>query len=257
MEVRIEPTRESRGPRIARAVSDSARSLERTAAISDWDIPSERERGGLNDGLVLHMIRNYNTFLRSILQNATAWTVADGERQIIAVLEIMLSDVTPHKLSEIVEQQIRTIITEWMVAHGLLDEADAGLQEFGFATPGLRALKRNDFTVELFADGDIAFWQDASWDPKLRALLVVNGALDPAAALEQHAAAISRFSDALAANPGCETILLSVADPAALQDRIGGERLMARHWSILPLLASGTARNEFFEHLFRSTLGLL
>ena len=231
----------------------------KVSPVGDWPdsdlyTPCEADRVDLGDDLILSLARSYNTFLCSLIRNSmTAWRFTN--RSIMASLDVMMAGVTPHKLCELVEHRMRSLMVTWMGQHDLLARPSPDVKEFIEAPPRLLELRKH-LVMEFACDGDMVFWRDRSDGPELLALVVINASVDAGAALEQYVSGTNWFRGALAANPRCENILLSVDDSAALTRRINEDGLVTQHWNLMPLLARPIVRDEFFTSLFRSTLAL-
>jgi hypothetical protein len=185
----------------------------------DWYAPCEPDRGDLGEDSILKLASTYNTFLCSLIRNSmTAFALTTCG--IVASLDLRLAGVTPHRLSELVEQRVRSSMVEWMSEHGVPARPTPGAREFVCDRPDLWKLGR-DLVVEFPSDGDIAFWRDRPDGPELLATIAISGGVDSATALEQYAAAAGWFRGALVANSCCENILLSVDDSAALESSSG------------------------------------
>jgi hypothetical protein len=219
----------------------------------DWYTPCEPDRGDFTDGLILELARNYNSFLCSLIRNSMT-ICGRTDRRIRAALDVVLNGVTPLKLKELVEQQVRALTHKWISEHDLF--APLGpLMRFIQAPPCQYRL-RKDLTMEFSPYGEIAFWRGCSRDRDLLAAIAINASIDSAGALEQYVGAAGRFREALDNNPSCENILLSVDDSAALGQRIRDDGLVTQHWNAMPLLAQRTTRERFYTGFFQSTLGL-
>jgi hypothetical protein len=214
----------------------------------------ERDSAELDDDLIRKMARTYNTFLCSILRNSM-WTLKEGNRSIIAGLDVRLTGLIPECVSEVAEQRMRALMLGWANDHGLLLEAPSGKEERQESEPRLFKLKKN-VVMEFSPGGEIAFWKDHPSGPDRMALVLIDGNVDPAAALERYAAATGELRQALAEDRDCETILLSTTDTWELKRRVREDGLVKHHFSILALLERSAARDQFFTRLFRSTLGL-
>jgi hypothetical protein len=167
---------------------------------------------------------------------------------------VVLNGVTPLKLKELVEQQVRALTQKWIGEHDLF--APLGPLPRFIQAPPCQYRLRKDLTMEFSPDGEMAVWRERSCDRDLLAVIVINASIDSAGALEQYVGASGRFREALENNPRCENILLSVDDSAALERRIRDDGLVTQHWNAMPLLARQTAREEFYTSFFQSTLGL-
>jgi hypothetical protein len=221
---------------------------------SDWYLPCEAESADFNNDLILALARSYNTLLCSLIRNSmTVW--APTKRRVRGHLDLILTNFTPSKLSELVEQQVRSFTLKWIGEHDCC--LDKPPEKSVHQDPLTVCKLRKGLVMEFSSDGDMAFWRDRSSDRELLAIIVVNASLDTATALEEYSSAAERFRDALNNNVGCENILLSVDDSAALAARVRDDGLVTQHWNLMPLLARPAALEDFYTRFFRSTLALI
>jgi hypothetical protein len=83
---------------------------------SDWYLPCEAESADFNNDLILALARSYNTLLCSLIRNSmTVW--APTKRRVRGHLDLILTNFTPSKLSELVEQQVRSFTLKWIGEH--------------------------------------------------------------------------------------------------------------------------------------------
>lgn len=198
---------------------------------------------------VLRMARTYNTFICSIIENSTDWTLENGARTIVATMGITLDGRMRNKVGEIAEDRVRTLILDWLVEHNLIVTPSLTKEQVYQDMPGICVL-HGDVTMRFGSEPDISF---ARGD-ELLVVVEIKGGIDPAGALERYGAATKSFQHATNVSPRCRNFYLGAVFTDELSRRITSDRLVEKTFSIIEVLDDPTVRDEFLTELFHHTL---
>jgi len=198
------------------------------------------------------MARVYNTFICSIINNSTDWTLENGYRTIIATLGITLDGVMRNKIGDIAEHRIRTLVLEWLYEKNLIIEALVPDSKNYESFPRECLLKKN-IKMYFRPEPDIAFIQHSDYI----AIVEIKGGIDPAGALERYGAATKSFQHAVATSPRCKNFYIAAAYTSELERRIKDDRLVEKTYNVIEILNAPKVREEFFNELFHHVLRLI
>ncbi|MBI2842271.1 MAG: XcyI family restriction endonuclease [Armatimonadetes bacterium] len=194
----------------------------------------------------------YNTFICSIINNTTEWTLENGYRNIIATMGITLDGVMRNKIGDIAEDRIRTLVLEWLVEHKLITDPRVTQSQFS-EKPPKECLLVNDVIMCFGSEPDIAFSRTGDF----LAIVEIKGGIDPAGALERYGAATKSFLHATRMSPRCRNFYLAAAFTTELERRIGDDRLVERTFDVIEILEDENVREQFFLELFHHTLRII
>jgi hypothetical protein len=88
-------------------------------------------------------------------------------------------------------------------------------------------------------------------------VIAICASPDSAAAFEQYKISRGWLRGALAANPRCETILLSISDAVMLERQVRDDGLVTQHRNLMPLLALLDRREQFLAQAFEPLMDLI
>ena len=219
-------------------------------AIENLEAGGSRAR--LSSEKAMLMARTYNTFICSIIENSTEWTLENGARVILATMGITLDGSNRNKIGELAEERVRMLVVRWLSQQNLLvitsslgDSPDSSLQ----ASYELRS----DVTMKFQSEPDISFARQGEY----LAVVEIKGGIDTAGALERYGAAKKSFEEAGRNNPHCQNYYLVAAVTDELTRRIRSDRLVDKLYNIIDVLSNPAMRDEFFTELFHHTLRLV
>ncbi len=206
-------------------------------------------RARLSEEKALKMARTYNTFISSIIENSTDWTLENGNRTIIATLGITFDGIMRNKIGAIAEDRIRTLILEWLIEKGLIIEPNLTKEQIYDSIPNECKLKEN-IIMSFGSEPDISFTREKD----LLAVVEIKGGIDPAGALERYGAATKSFQHSVKESSRCKNFYLGAVYTPELEKRIKDDRLVEKTFDIIEILDNHDAREEFFTELFHHTL---
>jgi hypothetical protein len=201
------------------------------------------------------MAQTYNTFICSIIKNSTRWTLENGRRTIIATLGITLDGVMRNRVGDFAEQQVRTLVVDYLLDHDLLLRPRLTHEQIRDKLPSVYHL-RNDVVMRYGSEPDIAFSREPPHGTDLLAVVEIKGGTDPAGALERYGAATKSFQQSLRTSPHCRNFFLSAVYTPELRRRIGRDRLVEKFYDIVEMIERAEVANSFLRELFHFTLRL-
>ena len=148
--------------------------------------------------------RLYNAVISSIVEGSTAWTLDDGYRNIVASMGVGLDGTMRNLIGRDADSQVKTRITRWLTAHGLVDVTGPDPN---------RAVLRDGTEMVYGSEPDIGFVRNGDFV----ATIEIKGGRDPAGALERLGAARKSFE---ATPPGCANFLVAGVITAEMQRRL-------------------------------------
>jgi len=171
------------------------------------------------------MSQVYNTFISTIINGSSDWTLENGKRTLIATLGITIDGVMRNKVGAIAEERIRSMIFEWLVErdlllspHNLTDDITEGIP--------LHCELKNELVMQFSSEPDVSFYKKLNDKNELVAAIEIKGGIDPAGALERYGAATKSFQHALKENQRCKNFLLAAVFTPELEKRIKKDRLV-------------------------------
>lgn len=219
-------------------------------AVESWERESSKIK--INFNKAEKAARIYNTFICTIINGSSEWTMDNGKRTLIATLGITLDGVMRNKVGEIAEERIRSMVYEWLKANNLISTNE----DIGDDLHETIRLKK-ELIMKFAPEPDIAFYKRSNQEEELLAVVEIKGGTDPAGALERYGAATKSFQNALKENQRCKNFLLSAVFTPELEKRIKEDRLVEKSFNIIHLLEDAEKRDQFFDELFHHTLRLI
>lgn len=220
------------------------------------NIERENDRAKINPEKALKMAQVYNTFICSIIQGSTDWTLENGKRTIIATLGITLDGVMRNKVGTIAEERVRALVFEWLKERGLIISPISDPLELSDRLPTKCELT-NEIIMRFSSEPDISFSKMNDGVEELLAVVEIKGGIDPAGALERYGAATKSFQNSLKASNKCKNFFLSAVYTTELRNRIQGDRLVEKFYDIIEILENQDVRENFFKELFHYCLRLI
>ena len=195
----------------------------------------------------------YNSFISSIIENTTDWTLENGYRMIIASIGISFDGSMRNVMGRLPEFRIRRLLLQHAIENQLLESAEYPDADSVPSAPlNSRHTLAGNIVMIFASEPDIAFWQDDS----LEATIEIKGGIDPAGALERLGAANKSAAAALVSSPRCKNFLVAGVITAEMQSRLQQERLFERYFGLVEILSSLEAQAEFFDEIFNHALRL-
>ena len=195
----------------------------------------------------------YNSFISSIVENTTDWTLENGYRMIIASIGISLDGSMRNVMGRLPEFRIRRLLLQHAIDNQLLESAEYPDSDSVPSAPSnSRHILSGNIVMIFASEPDVAFWQGDS----LEATIEIKGGIDPAGALERLGAANKSASAALADNPRCKNFLVAGVITSEMRSRLQQERLFERYFGLVEILSSPEAQAEFFDEIFNYALRL-
>ena len=195
----------------------------------------------------------YNSFISSIIENTTDWTLENGYRMIIASIGISFDGSMRNVMGRLPEFRIRRLLLQHAIENQLLESSEyPDADSVPSAPPNGRYTLAGNIVTIFASEPDVAFWQDDS----LEATIEIKGGIDPAGALERLGAANKSAAAALVSNPRCKNFLVAGVITAEMQSRLQQERLFERYFGLVEILSSLEAQAEFFDEIFNHALRL-
>lgn len=215
-------------------------------------LESGSDRARLSPEKALKIARTYNTFISSVINGSSDWTLENGHRTIIATMGITLDGTNRNRIGDVAEGRVRGIVLEWAIENGLVVEPSLTVEEARERLPKQCALK-NGIVMRFSSEPDIAFVQGTM----MLAVVEIKGGIDRAGALERYGAAQKSFSDAIGSSPHCRTFYLTAIETPEVANRIARDRLVEKTYNIIGLLSDPDYRDEFLLELFHHSLRLI
>lgn len=198
------------------------------------------------------MACTYNLLVCSVIRNSTAWTLANGQRTVIATLGITLDGGMRNRIGQIAEQRIRTLVLEWLLERDLIVEPKVSKRHiYGGDFPRDYQLKAG-LKMGFSSEPDISF----SRDENLIAVVEIKGGIDPAGALERYGAATKSFQHSVDNSARCKNFYLAGVITPEVDRRIRDDRLVEKTFNIVEILDHPLVREDFFDELFHHAIRL-
>lgn len=196
----------------------------------------------------------YNSFISSIIENTTDWTLENGYRMIIASIGISFDGSMRNVMGRLPEFRIRRLLLQHAIQNQLLETAEyPDLDSVPSTPPNGRHTLAGNIVMIFASEPDVAFLQGDS----LEATIEIKGGIDPAGALERLGAANKSASAALADNPRCKNFLVAGVITDEMQSRLRQERLFERYFGLVEILYNPELQAEFFDEVFNHALRMV
>ena len=222
-----------------------------TRSVDNWELePSARPQKPRITTEAAHQVAClYNSFISSIIENTTNWTLENGYRTMIASIGISFDGGVRNMLGRLPENRVRQLLLRFASDNSLLMEAehvDSRPDKHSYALI-------DDFVMIFGSEPDVAFRKDG----RLEATVEIKGGIDPAGALERLGAANKSASAALVENPRCKNFLVAGAITAEMRNRMDQDRLFESCFGLVELLSSAEVQERFFDDVFNHALRLI
>ena len=196
----------------------------------------------------------YNSFISSIIENTTDWTLENGYRMIIASIGISFDGSMRNVMGRLPEFRIRRLLLQHAIRNQLLETAEyPDLDSVPSTPPNGRHTLAGNIVMIFASEPDVAFLQGDS----LEATIEIKGGIDPAGALERLGAANKSASAALVDNPRCKSFLVAGVITDEMQSRLRQERLFERYFGLVEILYNPEVQAEFFDEVFNHALRMV
>ena len=196
----------------------------------------------------------YNSFMSSIIENTTNWTLENGYRTMIASIGISFDGSIRNTMGDLPEQRLRRLLLEFVLESGLLVTP---------AYPDIHSIPTNpergqynlahDFVMVFSSEPDVAFYRSDS----LEATVEIKGGIDPAGALERLGAAEKSAQAAIEVNSRCKNFLVAGVITPEMRRRLDQSRLFEKDFLLVELLSNENLQTELFDEIFNHTLRIL
>ena len=104
----------------------------------------------------LRMAQIYNTFVCSIIENSTNWTLENGYRTIIATMGISLDGSMRNRIGQIAEERVRSLVLEWLAEKDLIKNPIINDSDLIESYPRTCELKKH-MVMHFGSEPDISF----------------------------------------------------------------------------------------------------
>ena len=226
---------------------------EQARAVSAWERePETRMRKPRVSAEAARQVAGlYNSFISSIIENASDWTLENGYRNIIASMGISFDGSIRNKMGELPERRLRRLLLQYVVEAELLvsPEYSTVLDLPDNRTSG-RYVLADGIVMVFSSEPDVAFLRNDS----LEATIEIKGGIDPAGALERLGAAEKSAQAAIEVNPRCKNFLVAGVITAEMRRRLDQSRLFEKDFQLVELLSDETLQAEFLAEIFSYTL---
>ena len=193
----------------------------------------------------------YNSYISSIIEDTTDWTLENGYRNIIASIGISFDGSIRNKMGVLPEYRLRRLLLRYVNESGLLAAPEyAAVLDIPANPPSGRYGLADGLTMVFGSEPDIAFRRGDT----LEATIEIKGGIDPAGALERLGAAEKSAQAAIEANPRCKNFLVAGAITAEMRRRLDLSRLFEKDFGLVALLSDERYQAEFFDEIFNHTL---
>lgn len=207
----------------------------------------------LDAAKALRIAQTYHAFICSNINNSIEWTLENGYRTIIASLGISLDGTWRNKIGDLAEEQIRSLILEWMLDHQLVASPAISKEDLKGRLSGTYELTRTGMTMIFSSEPDIAFVENERY----LAVVEIKGGTDDAGALERYGAAQKSFQHAIKSNPHCQNFYIAAALTPEVENRIADDRLVSKTFDLVEIVSDARKREQFMLELFRYALRLV
>ena len=234
----------------AKEVNDQARS------VKSWEQEPElrRRKPHVTHEAAQQVAGLYNSYISSIIEDTTDWTLENGYRNIIASIGITFDGSIRNKMGDLPEYRLRRLLLQHLYASGLLvaPEYPAALDIPTNPSRGRYSLA-DGLTMVFGSEPDVAFRRN----DVLEATIEIKGGIDPAGALERLGAAEKSAQAAIAENRRCKNFLVAGVITAEMRRRLNQSRLFEKDFHLVKLLSDDTSQAEFFDEVFNHTLRIV
>ena len=195
----------------------------------------------------------YNSFISSIVENTTDWTLENGYRNIIASMGISFDGSMRNKMGELPERRLRRLLLQYVVeAELLVSPKYPNALDLPDNPASGRYVLADGVAMVFSSEPDVAFLRSSS--DSLEATIEIKGGIDPAGALERLGAAEKSAQAAIEVNPRCKNFLVAGVITAEMRRRLDQSRLFEKDFQLVELLSDETRQAEFFDEIFNYTL---
>ena len=226
---------------------------EQAVSIVNWERePSVRQRKSRVATESARQVAGlYNSFISSIIENTTDWTLENGYRTMIASIGISFDGTIRNRMGELPEQRVRSLLLRYTFDNGLLtDPQYEDVNAIPTAPPSGRYWLTGDLVMAFRSEPDVAFYLGES----PQATIEIKGGIDPAGALERLGAAEKSAQAAIESNPRCKNFLIAGVITTEMRRRLDQDRLFEKDFLLIELLSSETQQEEFFDEVFNHAL---
>lgn len=221
--------------------------------VSNWERdPATRNRKPrVSEDAARQVSALYNSFISSIIENTTDWTLDNGYRMMIASIGISFDGTMRNVLGRLPEFRIRRMLLQYALENDLLESSKyPDSNALPSAPPNGRYDLVDDVVMVFASEPDVAFEKGGS----LETTVEIKGGIDPAGALERLGAANKSAAAALVSNPRCKNFLVAGVITAEMRSRLEQERLFERYFGLVELLSSPGTQEDFFDEIFNHAL---
>ena len=182
----------------------------------------------------------YNTIISTIIEGSPDWTLANGYRNILATMGIMLDGMFRNQIGQVAEEMVRDRIVSWLKKNKVI-AADA---------KGIGGYKLTDGTLMNFgSEPDIEFVRNA----KTIATVEIKGGRDPAGALERLGAMSKSFEETPA---GCINFLIAGVLTPEMQARLD-KMAVVKFYLLDDIAQDGEHWDDFTNELFHHAIRVI
>lgn len=229
---------------------------EQVRSVDTWEREPEarRRKPRVASEAAQQIAGLYNSFISSIIENTTDWTLENGYRTMIASIGISFDGSIRNTMGDLPEQRLRRLLLEYIFESGLLVTPEyTDVHSIPTNPERGRYNLVNHLVMVFSSEPDVAFYRNDS----LEATVEIKGGIDPAAALERLGAAAESAQAAIEVNSRCKNFLVAGIITSEMRRRLDQSRLFEKDFLLVELLSNENLQSEFFDEIFNHTLRIV
>lgn len=211
------------------------------ANVDSWE---KGKRTTVSEGKAFAVACFYNSFITSIIEGSTDWTIENGYRNLIANMAIGLDGSMRNIVGQMAEEAVQNRIVDWLRNSGLIVDHDEASNTYRL-TEG--------YSMRFGSEPDIEFSRHGDGEPEVVATIEIKGGKDPAGALERLGAIQKSFAHT---KPGCVNMLIAGVATPQMRERLTAAGI-TKVFMLDDLTNDGPKwlafLNEVFHHTVRIT----
>lgn len=183
----------------------------------------------------------YNSFITSIIEGSTDWSLENGYRNLIANMAIGLDGSMRNIVGQMAEETVRNRIADWLRSNDLIVSHDDASNTYSLP---------EGYAMRFGSEPDIEFSRHGEREPEVVATIEIKGGKDPAGALERLGAILKSFDNA---PPGCANMLITGVATKEMRKRLA-EGGITKVFMLDDLAVDGEKWRAFLNEVFHHTV---